>query len=235
MDASGIAQASQRPQHDRTATPTPRPAPATRTPPTQVLQALRGIDVVQLVGYLYASAGGHLTACRMAGTPVCTPPVAVEALSRGQVGLDRLGGGRLGHQVKFGFTVLEENGVTRFGTGDLLVRASFEPPTLVLLATFVGEAGSSTPAARGGTEELFISAYSRVRDDCLEVERARVSLMNTTMGDRELPPPRLQRAPSQVPATGVDPLRVTMEGSWTVLPEGGLRRRAGRCGGGNDD
>ena len=40
----------------------------------------------------------------------------------------------------------------------------------------------------------------------------------------------LDRAPSALPATGlVDPLTTSMEGAWTILPTGGLRRRSGSC------
>jgi hypothetical protein len=48
--------------------------------------------------------------------------------------------------------------------------------------------------------------------------------------ERPLGSVTFQRAPDEIPATGIgDPLAISIEGAWTILPDGGLRRRARRC------
>ena len=234
--------ASRRAERVPRAEATPLPPPAHREPPAW-LDALRGLEIVSSTGTIAATDDGWLTVCRRDERLECTPPAAIEPLRRERVVLtDVLHMFGEVCSVGFQWTLVGEQGdesgalqafTAETGQGDLFVRAA---ESLTLLATVVTAMDRRAPSSdeRGAFDVVEMESFDSdlTTETCLQAGRPTgVRRRESAGGDeRQLGAIAFARAPDELPATGVsDPLAIGMEGAWTVLPEGGLRRRARRC------
>ena len=235
LSPSGPPSATRRDEHGPIASATPIAAPELRAPRSW-LGALDGLEIVSGNATIAASVAGWLTVCRIGTDPACAGPAWIEPLRREHVALadtSRM----FGDLYSVGFrwwTRDEEEGATEdVGQGDLFVVAA---ETVMVRAMTISAMERRVPASdgRGGYDVVGMESFDTdvMSENCLQAgrptgtrERENEDGDRRSMGHIDF-----ERAPDTLPAIGVaDPLRISMEGAWTILPEGGLRRRSRRC------
>lgn len=227
----GPARASRRGENEPSGSETALPAPATRAPPTW-LGALEGLEIASSYRTIAAVAAGWLTVCREDDGFRCPPPSTVQPLLRENVVLEDADQ-MFDDAWSIAFHWSSRGGeIEESGQASVFVRVT--DSGLTLLATAITAMDRRTPAADGSVDVSSMECFDidMISEDCIQAgapsgQRTRE---DDEGNERSLGRVSFQRAPDDIPATGLaDPLSVSMEGAWTMLPDGGLRRRARRC------
>jgi hypothetical protein len=235
LPASGAPTASRRAERAPIAEATPLPAPAMREPPSW-LAALEGLEIVSGYRTLAAAAGGWLTVCDVDdGAVTCPPPVSLDPLRREHLTLSEttLMFGET-HSVGFEWWARDDDaGREESGQGSVFVHVG---DAVALRATVINAMDVRVPSTeeRGAIDVVEMECFDAdmMTETCLQSgppsgERRRE---DEDGDERPLGSVTFQRAPDEIPATGIgDPLAISIEGAWTILPDGGLRRRTRRC------
>lgn len=232
LPESGPPIASRRAEHAPASEMTPLPAPAMREPPAW-LAALDGLEIVSGYRSLAAADDGWLTICSTEHGITCLPAAPIEPLRRERLALSETTQ-MFGETHSVGFEWWARDGERQeSGQGSVFVRAE---DALVLQATVINALDRRAPAAHGR------GAFDVVEMECFDADMISESCLRsgppTAVRRREdadgdehpLGSITFQRAPDTLPATGIaDPLAVSLEGAWNMLPNGGLRRRSRPC------
>lgn len=233
LPLSGPARASHRAaDSDDVAHGAPLPEPAMRaTPPW--LATLEDVEIASGYATIAATTGGWLTVCTLRPSLRCAAPAIVTPMLREHVTFDTVSP-MFGNVYGVEYSWEAVNGeLSELGGGGVFVRAEASLELLVTMVTYLEHRRTLEPGTEAAdTLRMESFAMDMLTENCFEAgvptgERRRVEADGS---ERALGTLRFTRAPDTLPATGlVDPLTVSMHGAWTILPHGGLRRRARAC------
>lgn len=204
--------------------PVTLPVPASRPAPAW-LASLRGLDVTSAPGYVAVTASGWLSVCRRGDEVVCTPGVESPAVRHRVMelhGVQVIDGDR--GLLTVGVAWYERRGPLEDSIdGSVLVTTAWDPPALRVRATMVEDALRQPIDVDDLTHDPIDISYATS-----DVYSESCWLVGGLSSDPE--GLELARAPDTIPVGGVgDPFTLDVQGSWTILPGGGLRRRSEPC------